>query len=108
MTKYSENSKVDFYFEKAEKWKKELEQLRNVALDCHLKEELKWGCACYTFENANIVLIHSFKEYCAFLFFKGTLLKDPHNILIQQTENAQAARQVRFTNVEDIVSKKIY
>ncbi len=106
MREYSANSKVDFYFEKAEKWKSELEQMRTIALDCHLSEELKWGCPCYTFDNANIVLIHSFKEYCAFLFFKGALMKDPDNILIQQSENVQAARQVRFTNTQDILAKK--
>ncbi|KAF2325808.1 YdeI/OmpD-associated family protein [Flavobacterium nitrogenifigens] len=106
MTKYSVNSKVDFYFEKAEKWKAEIEQMREIVLDCHLSEELKWGSPCYTFENANIVLIHYFKEYCAFLFFKGALMKDPDNILIQQSDNVQAARQVRFTKVEDILAKK--
>ncbi|MDQ6529465.1 DUF1801 domain-containing protein [Flavobacterium sp. LHD-85] len=106
MTKYSTNSKVDFYFEKAEKWKDEIEQMREIVLDCHLSEEWKWGSPCYTFEKANIVLIHYFKEYCAFLFFKGALMKDPDNILIQQSDNVQAARQVRFTNVEDILAKK--
>ncbi|MFD2939427.1 YdeI/OmpD-associated family protein [Flavobacterium notoginsengisoli] len=106
MTKYSANPKVDFYFEKAEKWQEELELLRNVALDCHLTEELKWGSPCYTFEKANIVLIHAFKEYCAFLFFKGALMKDSDNILIQQSENVQAARQVRFTSVKDILNTK--
>lgn len=106
MTKHSTNSKVDFYFEKAEKWKAEIEQMRGIVLDCHLSEELKWGSPCYTFEKANIVLIHYFKEYCAFLFFKGALMKDPDNILIQQSDNVQAARQVRFTNVQDILAKK--
>ncbi|CAM3683146.1 YdeI/OmpD-associated family protein [Flavobacterium chungbukense] len=106
MTKYSTNPKVDFYFEKAEKWREEFELLRNIALDCHLVEELKWGSPCYTFDKANIVLIHAFKEYCAFLFFKGALMKDPDNILIQQTDNVQAARQVRFTCVEDILNVK--
>lgn len=106
MTKYSTNSKVDFYFEKAEKWKKEIEQMREIVLDCHLSEELKWGSPCYTFEKANIVLIHYFKEYCAFLFFKGALMKDPDGILIQQSDNVQAARQIRFTNVEEILVKK--
>jgi uncharacterized protein YdeI (YjbR/CyaY-like superfamily) len=96
------NPNVDFYFTKAKKWKEELEKLRTIALDCHLAEELKWGCPCYTFEKNNIVLIHAFKDYCAFLFFKGALLKDPKKILIQQTENVQAARQVRFTSVKDI------
>ncbi|RYJ36385.1 DUF1801 multi-domain protein [Flavobacterium anhuiense] len=106
MTKYSTNSKVDFYFEKAEKWKAEIEEMRKIVLDCHLSEELKWGSPCYTFEKANIVLIHYFKEYCAFLFFKGALMRDPDNILIQQSDNVQAARQIRFTNVEDILAKK--
>lgn len=96
------NPKVDFYFEKNTKWQKEIEQLRKIVLDCGLNEELKWGCPCYTFEKKNIVLIHVFKEYCALLFFKGSLLKDPENILIQQTENVQAARQARFTSVKEI------
>lgn len=106
MSKNSSNSKVDFYFEKAEKWKEELEQLREIALDCHLVEELKWGSPCYTFDGANIVLIHAFKEYCAFLFFKGVLLKDWDKILIQQSENVQAARQVRFTKLQEVLDKK--
>ena len=96
------NPKVNFFFDKAKAWQKELNQMRTIALDCGLTEELKWGSPCYTFENANIVLIHAFKEYCAFLFFKGALLKDPKGILIQQTENVQAARQVRFTNAGEI------
>ncbi|MDP1800346.1 MAG: YdeI/OmpD-associated family protein [Bacteroidota bacterium] len=96
------NPKVDFYFSKAKKWQKEMEKLRMIALDCHLVEELKWGCPCYTFEKRNIVLIHAFKDYCAFLFFKGALLKDAKGILIQQTENVQAARQARFTSVKEI------
>lgn len=98
------NPKVDFYFSKAKKWQEELKKLRTIVLDCHLTEELKWGCPCYTFEKSNIVLIHAFKDYCAFLFFKGALLKDQKNILIQQTENVQAARQVRFTNMKEIVT----
>ena len=96
------NPKVDFYFNKG-KWQEELEQLRMIALDCGLTEELKWGCPCYAYEKRNIVLIHVFKEYCAYLFFKGALLNDPKGILVQQTENVQAGRQVRFTNVEEIV-----
>jgi uncharacterized protein YdeI (YjbR/CyaY-like superfamily) len=99
------NSKVDFYFSKA-KWQKELEQLRKIVLDCSLTEELKWGCPCYSFEKSNIVLIHVFKEYCAVLFFKGALLNDTSGILIQQTKNVQAARQMRFTNVKEIVKQK--
>ncbi len=97
------NPKVDFYFSKAKKWQKELQQLRMVVLDCGLTEELKWGVPCYTFQKSNIVLIHVFKEYCALLFFKGALLNDANGILIQQTENTQATRQVRFTNVREIV-----
>jgi uncharacterized protein YdeI (YjbR/CyaY-like superfamily) len=96
------NPKVDFYFNKTEKWQKELEQLRMIVLDCGLTEELKWGVPCYTFRDSNIVLIHVFKEYCALLFFKGALLNDPNGILVQQTENVQAARQIRFTNVREI------
>jgi len=97
------NPKVDFYFNKAGKWQEEIKKLRMIILDCGLTEELKWGCPCYTFQKSNIVLIHVFKEYCALLFFKGALLNDPNGILIQQTENVQAARQVRFTNAEEIV-----
>jgi uncharacterized protein YdeI (YjbR/CyaY-like superfamily) len=100
------NPKVDFYFTKAKKWQEEIEQMRTIVLDCGLTEELKWGSPCYTHEDSNVVLIHTFKEYCAFLFFKGAILKDPKGILIQQTENVQAARQIRFTNVKDIVKMK--
>jgi uncharacterized protein YdeI (YjbR/CyaY-like superfamily) len=96
------NPKVDWFFNKATKWQKEYEKLRTIILDCGLIEELKWGQPCYTFQNTNVVLIHGFKEYCALLFFKGVLLNDPNSILIQQTENVQVARQVRFTNVREI------
>ena len=106
MTKTGINPKVDFYFTKAGKWEKEVEQLRMIAIDCGLSEELKWGCPCYTYQNSNIVLIHTFKEYCALLFFKGALLNDANHILIQQTENVQAARQIRFTNLAEIVKMK--
>src|SRR6186713_2193082 len=97
------NPKVDWFFAKDTKWQKEYEKLRTIILDCGLIEELKWGCPCYTFESANIVLIHGFKDYCAVLFFKGALLNDPNGILIQQTKNVQSARQIRFTNVREIV-----
>ena len=97
------NPKVDFYFIKEKKWQEELEKLRTIILDCQLTEELKWGVPCYTFQKSNVVLIHTFKEYCAILFIKGALLKDAEVILITQTENVQAARQVRFTNVQEIV-----
>lgn len=96
------NPKVDFFFVKETKWKEEYEAMRAIALDCGLNEELKWGCPCYTFQKKNIVLIHGFKDYCAFLFFKGALLKDPKKILIQQTKNVQAARQIRFTSTKEI------
>ena len=97
------NPKVDFYFSEAEKWRDELAKLRTIVLDSPLTEELKWGVPCYTFQKSNILLIHVFKEYCALLFVKGALLKDPAGVLIQQTENVQAARQVRFTNIQEIV-----
>ena len=100
------NPKVDFFFSKAKKWHGEFEKLRMIILDCGLTEELKWGVPCYQFQKRNIVLIHGFKEYCALLFFKGALLKDTRGILIQQTENVQAARQIRFTSVPEIVKMK--
>ncbi|AXY72759.1 hypothetical protein D3H65_01690 [Paraflavitalea soli] len=99
------NPKVDFYFGKGN-WQKELEQLRTIVLSCGLNEELKWGTPCYTYENSNIVLLHVFKEYCAVLFFKGALLADPNGILVQQSKNVQAARQMRFTHVKEIVAQK--
>ena len=101
------NPKVDFYFNKAKKWQDELEALRAVILDCRkLNEELKWGVPCYTYEEKNVVLIHAFKEYCAILFIKGALLKDAKGILIQQTENVQSGRQIRFTSVKEIIKMK--
>ncbi|MGE7768198.1 YdeI/OmpD-associated family protein [Peribacillus sp. NPDC096540] len=103
MTNSRMNLKVDEFLSKAKKWKEEYEKLRNIVLDCELTEEFKWMHPCYTFEKKNIVLIHGFKEYCAFLFHKGALLQDAHGILVQQTENVQAARQIRFTNVQEIV-----
>ncbi len=100
------NPKVEFYFRKAKQWQKELEALRMIVLDCGLTEELKWGVPVYTFQKHNIVLLHVFKEYCALLFFKGALLNDANGILIQQTKNVQAGRQIRFTNVREIVEMK--
>lgn len=99
------NPEVDWYFDKAEKWQEEIKKLRTIVLACELNEEVKWGSPCYTFHKTNIVLIHVFKEYCALLFFKGALLQDTHHILIQQTENVQAARQIRFTNLQDIIEQ---
>ena len=96
------NPKLDGFFRKAKKWHEEFERLRMIVLGCPLSEELKWGCPCYTFHKRNVVLMHGFKEYCALLFFKGALLKDAKGILIRQTENVQAARQIRFTNVREI------
>jgi uncharacterized protein YdeI (YjbR/CyaY-like superfamily) len=97
------NPKVDWFFAKADKWQAESEHLRTLILDCGLTEELKWGCPCYTFQKSNILLIHGFKEYCAMLFMKGALLNDNNGILIQQTENVQSARQIRFTNLREII-----
>ena len=106
MNKNRMNPGVDFYFSKTQKWQKEVNRLRTIALDCQLNEELKWGCPCYTYQDNNIVLIHVIKEYCAFLFFKGVLLQDSEGILIQQTKNVQAARQIRFTHLGEIIEKE--
>jgi uncharacterized protein YdeI (YjbR/CyaY-like superfamily) len=100
------NPKVDGLLKKSMKWQEEFETLREIVLDSPLTEEVKWGQACYAFDGRNVVLIHGFKEYCALLFFKGALLKDPKGILIQQTENVQAGRQIRFTNVREIVAMR--
>ena len=100
------NPKVDWFFAKDTQWKEAYEHLRMTVLDCGLTEELKWGCPCYSWQKKNIVLIHGFKEYCALLFFKGVLLKDEGGILIQQTPNVQAPRQMRFTSVKEIVKMK--
>lgn len=100
------NPKLDFFFEKAQKWQEELEKLREIVLDCGLTEELKWGVPCYTFQNNNVVLIHGFKDYCAINFFKGVLLSDADGILIQQTENVQEARQMRFSSLQQIIEMK--
>lgn len=97
------NPKVDFFFKKAEKWQEEYAKLRTIVLECGLTEEVKWGVPCYTFQDSNIVLMHGFKEYCALLFHKGALLQDPNGILIQQTENVQSARQLRFTSLQQII-----
>jgi uncharacterized protein YdeI (YjbR/CyaY-like superfamily) len=106
MTKSKANPKVEGFFRKAKQWRDEFEKLRAIILGCDLNEELKWGQPCYTFEGKNVVLIHGFKEYCALLVFKGVLLRDPDGILIQQTENVQSARQIRFTKVREIVRLK--
>jgi uncharacterized protein YdeI (YjbR/CyaY-like superfamily) len=106
MAKSDINPEVDFFFDKAKKWQEEFEKLRTIILDCGLLEELKWGCPCYTYQGRNIVLIHGFKEYCALLFFKGALMEDAHGILIQQTKNVQAARQIRFTSAGEIMKMK--
>jgi uncharacterized protein YdeI (YjbR/CyaY-like superfamily) len=103
MNKNRINLKVDAFLKEETKWREEFTQLRKIVLACGLDEELKWGKPCYSLEGSNVVLIHGFKEYCALLFMKGALLKDPQGILIQQTENVQAARQIRFTNVSEIV-----
>jgi uncharacterized protein YdeI (YjbR/CyaY-like superfamily) len=100
------NPKVDWFFNKAGKWQEEYHRLRMIALDCGLTEELKWGCPCYMDGENNIVLIHGFKEYCALLFFKGVLLSDSKNLLIQQTPNVQSDRQIRFKNIDDIAGRE--
>lgn len=100
------NPKVNFFFTKAKHWKSEFEQLRSILLECDLDEELKWGVPCYTHQGSNILLIHGFKAYCAILFFKGALLKDPQNMLVQQTKNVQAARQIRFRDIREILENK--
>lgn len=100
------NAKVNWYFDKAEKWQHEIKLLRTIILDCQLSEELKWGVPTYTYKKSNIVLIHTFKKYCAILFPKGVLLKDTKGVLIQQTENVQSARQIRFTSVQEIITLK--
>lgn len=99
----SMNPKVDEFLSRAKKWQEELEKLRMIILDCGLTEEFKWKQPCYTYQNSNIVLIHGFKEYCALLFLKGVLLNDANGILIQQTENVQSGRQIRFTSLKEIV-----
>ena len=98
------NYKVDFYFDKAEKWHGELAILRAIMLDCGLAEELKWGVPCYTFQQSNVALLHVFKSYCAVLFVKGALLQDADGLLVQQTENVQSARQIRFTSIQEIAA----
>ncbi|MHC1550866.1 YdeI/OmpD-associated family protein [Phyllobacterium sp. K27] len=106
MTKSETNPKVDAFLSRAKSWKEEFAELRSIALECELTEELKWGVPCYTFQNSNIVLIHGFKAYCAMLFIQGALLKDSKNVLIQQTENVQSARQIRFTGLPEITGMK--
>ncbi|PTQ99303.1 uncharacterized protein YdeI (YjbR/CyaY-like superfamily) [Mucilaginibacter yixingensis] len=100
------NPKVDFFFNKEGQWQDEYKKLRHIVLDCQLTEELKWGCPCYTYQDANVVLIHGFKEYCAILFMKGALLANADGLLIQQTENVQSARQIRFTSLQQIIEQE--
>lgn len=102
----SKRNQIDLYFQKIKNWKQEFQILRSIALEIELQEEIKWGQPCYTLNGQNIFLIHGFKEYCAILFFKGALLKDPKKILIQQTKNVQSARQIRFKNVSEITKLK--
>lgn len=100
------NPKTDWYFKKEETWHKEIAALRDIVLECHLAEDLKWGCPCYLHDSKNIVLIHTFKEYCALLFFKGALLADPKGLLTQQTQQVQSARQMRFTTLAQITKQR--
>jgi uncharacterized protein YdeI (YjbR/CyaY-like superfamily) len=106
MAKANKNPKVDAYLERARQWQEEMTKLRAIVLDCGVTEELKWGCPCYTVNDNNVVLIHAFKEYCALLFMKGTLLKDEEGILVQQTKNVQSGRQIRFTSLQQITKMK--
>lgn len=101
------NPSVNWFFEKSTKWQSAYLELREILLSFDLNEELKWGCPCYTYENKNVVLIHGFKDYCALLFMKGSIMNDPNQLLIQQTENVQAARQIRFINMEEIILQKL-
>ena len=100
------NTKVNWFFDKQTKWQEAYLELRELVLECELTENLKWGCPCYTNENDNVVLIHGFKDYCALLFMQGALLGDPKNVLVQQTENVQSARQLRFTSVDEVIKNK--
>mgnify|MGYP001002883348 CR=1 FL=1 len=100
------NPNIDWFFNKPSKWQEAYSELRTLVLDCKLREELKWGCPCYTNEKSNIVLIHGFKDYCALLFMQGALLKDQKKILVQQTKNVQSARQIRFKRVDEILKNK--
>lgn len=97
------NPAIDAYIEELAEWREEMIYLRKMVLACNLQEEQKWGQPCYCLGNKNIVLIHGFKDYCALLFMKGSLLSDSHKLLIQQTENVQAGRQIRFTNLQQII-----
>ncbi|KAA8782931.1 hypothetical protein EC604_03605 [Paenibacillus amylolyticus] len=106
MTTQNTNPKVDAYLSKIKTWKEESVKLREIILDCDLTEDYKWMHPCYTLNGKNVVLIHGFKEYCAIMFLKGSLLKDPHGILIQQTNNVQGGRQIRFTNLEQIIEQE--
>ncbi len=99
------NPNVNWFFDKSTKWQEAYQELRDIVLSCDLTEELKWGCPCYTYNKKNIVLIHGFKDYCALLFMKGAIMKDPKQLLVQQTENVQSARQIRFTNLNEIVKR---
>lgn len=100
------NTKVNWFFDKSTKWQDAYQELRDLILSFDLKEELKWGCPCYTYDKNNVVLIHGFKDYCALLFMKGAIMKDPKQLLVQQTENVQSARQIRFTNLDEIIKQK--
>ncbi|MFZ1497609.1 MAG: DUF1801 domain-containing protein [Saprospiraceae bacterium] len=100
------NPSVNWFFDKKTKWQEAYQELRDIVLSTNLTEELKWGCPCYTLDKSNVVLIHGFKDYCALLFMKGAIMKDPKQILIQQTENVQSARQIRFSSLEEIIKQK--
>ena len=100
------NRRVDVFIKSAKQWQGEFKALREMALASGLTEDLKWGHPCYTLDGTNVFLIHGFKEYCAILFMNGAIMKDPKKLLIAQTKNVQAARQLRFTNLAEITKKK--
>ena len=100
------NPEVNWFFSKSSKWQEAYNELRDIVLSFELKEDLKWGCPCYTIDNNNVVLIHGFKDYCALLFMKGTIMEDPKSILVQQTENVQSSRQIRFKTLDEIINQK--
>ncbi|MBC2155834.1 YdeI/OmpD-associated family protein [Listeria innocua] len=106
MAKTELNPKVNSFLNKPSTWQAEFKALREIAITFELEEEFKWGKPCYAINGSNVFLIHGFKNYCALLFMKGALLRDPDNILVQQTENVQAARQIRFTNLQEILDQK--
>jgi uncharacterized protein YdeI (YjbR/CyaY-like superfamily) len=106
MSRGGDNPQVDAIIAGYSRWREEIKALREIVRECSLVEEVKWGQPCYTFDGANVVVIHGFKNYCALLFMKGALMKDPANLLIQQTENVQSGRQIRFAGLAEILDRR--